>query len=215
MAGASTFSPAGLRHSRFRPGLTAPRLPSPLPTPPLPPALQALSPLGVGLPVGLGVRREPLRVLRASRGPEATTDLYKLTLGRSAEGQRRPTGSVISLVFVVVSAHYRLSLLMWPSGAVAVFSPKPFPREHLAGCSQGAGPAWGGGPGQPMVSLAPHVYGDGVLRVRHAGDAGQRAREALPRVPGPRVSACRGGPWLPPPVGSPTLGPVPRSDEFF
>lgn len=48
----------------------------------------------------------------------------------------------------------------------------------------------------PSLAL-PHVYGDGVLRVRHAGDAGQRAREALPRVPGPRVSVRT--PLLPPP----------------
>lgn len=43
-----------------------------------------------------------------------------------------------------------------------------------------------------MLSLAPHVYGHGVLRVRHAGDAGQRAREAVPCVPGSRVSAAAG-----------------------
>lgn len=40
-----------------------------------------------------------------------------------------------------------------------------------------------------LLSLAPYVYGDGVLRVWHAGDAGQCAREALPRVPSSWVSA--------------------------
>lgn len=59
------------------------------------------------------------------------------------------------------------------------------------------------GPCVRASSLAPHVYGDGVLCVRHAGDAGQRAREALPRVPGPRVSACCG----------PVRGSGPRSSR--
>lgn len=43
-----------------------------------------------------------------------------------------------------------------------------------------------------LLSLAPYVYGDGVLRVWHAGDAGQCAGEALPCVPGPWVSALLG-----------------------
>lgn len=42
-----------------------------------------------------------------------------------------------------------------------------------------------------LLSLAPYVYGDGVLRVWHAGDAGQCAREALPCVPSSRVSVRR------------------------
>lgn len=43
-----------------------------------------------------------------------------------------------------------------------------------------------------LLSLAPYVYGDGVLRVWHAGDAGQCAGEALPRVPSSWVSALLG-----------------------
>lgn len=58
-----------------------------------------------------------------------------------------------------------------------------------------------------LASLACHVYGDGVLRVRHAGDAGQRARAALPHVPGPRVSAPPAG--LPLPPAAPTSPRLP------
>lgn len=43
-----------------------------------------------------------------------------------------------------------------------------------------------------LLSLAPYVYGDGVLRMWHAGDAGQCAGEALPCVPSSWVSALLG-----------------------
>ena len=39
-----------------------------------------------------------------------------------------------------------------------------------------------------LLSFAPGVYGDGVLRMWHAGDAGQCAGEALPCVPSSWVS---------------------------
>ena len=84
---------------------------------------------------------------------------------------------------------------IWGLQLTVLVQPSPpsiclFPGDGLSGAG-----SW-----LSVLSLALpllHVYGDGVLRVWHAGDAGQRAREALPRVPGPRVSLQ--APLLPPP----------------